>query len=206
MFWGRSEELRRRARKQERKNPDIDRRERHNERHRRYRARHREQEEERNKGSFWFCGKKPSCGFLCKEEDGYLFQIALTTWRAMGLTQPICESHRKPAKFRVVKDMLKKSYGRPYFTCASRENPCSLWMWAEEKEAEKPNCYHNKPCAVKRVKKQGPNTGKKFFCCCNKNRCDYFEWGPEELPKQPDTMAPFVPLFYNRYYPDAQQN
>jgi hypothetical protein len=26
------------------------------------------------------------------------------------------------------------------------------------------------------------------------------------LPKQPDTMAPFVPLFYNRYYPDAQQN
>jgi hypothetical protein len=77
--------------------------------------------------------------------------------------------------------MLKKSYGRPYFTCASRENPCSLWMWADEKEVEKPNCYHN--------------TGKKFFCCCNENRCDYFEWGPEELPKQPDTMAPFVPLF-----------
>ena len=62
------------------------------------------------------------------------------------------------------------------------------------------------PCAVKRVKKQGPNTGKTFFCCCNENRCDYFEWGPEELPKQPDAMAPFVPLFYNRYYPDAQQN
>jgi hypothetical protein len=159
-----------------------------------------------DKGSFWFCGQKPSCGFLCTEEDGYLFQTALTAWRATGLTQPICESHRKPAKFRVVKDMLKKSYGRPYFTCASRKNPCSLWMWADEKEAEKPNCYHNEPCAVKRVKKQGPNTGKKFFCCCNENRCDYFEWGPEELPKQPDTMAPFVPLFYSRYYPDPQQN
>ena len=65
-----------------------------------------------DKGSFWFCGQKPSCGFLCTEEDGYLFQTALTAWRATGLTQPICESHRKPAKFRVVKDMLKKSYGR----------------------------------------------------------------------------------------------
>ena len=62
-----------------------------------------------DKGSFWFCGQ---------EEDGYLFQTALTAWRAIGLMQPICESHQKPAKFRVVKDMLKKSYGRPYFMCA----------------------------------------------------------------------------------------
>ena len=31
-----------------------------------------------DKGSFWFCGQKPSCGFLCAEEDGYLFQTALT--------------------------------------------------------------------------------------------------------------------------------
>ena len=30
---------------------------------------------------------------------------------ATGLTQPICESHRKPAKFRVVKDMLKHLMG-----------------------------------------------------------------------------------------------
>ncbi|CAB4043754.1 Hypothetical predicted protein, partial [Paramuricea clavata] len=52
--------------------------------------------------------------------------------------------------------MLKKSYGRPYFTCASRENPCSLWMWADEKEIEKPNCYHNELCAVKRVKNKVP--------------------------------------------------
>ena len=48
--------------------------------------------------------------------------------------------------------------------------------------------------------------GKIFFCGCNENWCDYFEWGPEELPKQTDTMAPFVPLYYSRDYPDAQQN
>ncbi|CAB4028297.1 endonuclease 8-like 3 [Paramuricea clavata] len=140
--------------------------------------------------------------FLTFYYDGYLFQTALAAWRATGLTQPICESRQKTAKFRVFKDMMNKSYGRPYFTCASWENPCSLWMWADEKEIEKPNCYHNELCAVKRVKKQGPNTGKKLFCCCNENQCDYFEWSPEELPKQPDTMAPFVPLFDSRYYPE----
>jgi hypothetical protein len=144
-----------------------------------------------DKGFFWFCGQKPGCGFICTEEDDYLF---LTAWRATSLTQPICKSDQKPAKFCVVKDMLKKSYGRPYFMCASHENPCSLWMWADQKEVEKPNWYHNEPCAVKRVKKEGPYTGKKFFCCCNENRCDYFEWGPEELQKQPGTMAPFVPI------------
>ena len=48
-FWGRSEELKRRARKQERKKADMDRRERHNERHMMYRARRRQQDEERNR-------------------------------------------------------------------------------------------------------------------------------------------------------------
>jgi hypothetical protein len=35
--------------------------------------------------------------YVQTEEDGYLFQTARTAWRATGLTQPICESHRKPA-------------------------------------------------------------------------------------------------------------
>ncbi|CAB3990569.1 Hypothetical predicted protein [Paramuricea clavata] len=87
--------------------------------------------------SFWFCGQKPSCGFLCTENEGYVYQMALAAWRAIDLKQPICESHHKPAKFRVVKDIQKESYGRPYFTCAERENPCSLWMWADEKQVEK---------------------------------------------------------------------
>ena len=48
-FWGRSEEMRRRARKQERKKADMDRRERHNERHMMYRSRRRQPDEERNR-------------------------------------------------------------------------------------------------------------------------------------------------------------
>jgi hypothetical protein len=80
--------------------------------------------------------------------------MALAAWRAIDLKQPICESHHKPAKFRVVKDIQKESYGRPYFTCAERENTCSLWMWADEKQVEKPNCHHGQPCVMKKVKKR----------------------------------------------------
>ena len=28
-------------------------------------------------GSFWFCGQQPSCGFICTEDEGFLFQRAL---------------------------------------------------------------------------------------------------------------------------------
>jgi hypothetical protein len=151
------------------------------------------------KRSFWFCGQKPSCGFLCTEDEGYVYQMALAAWRAIDLKQPICESHHKPAKFRVVKDIQKESYVRPYFTCAERENPYSLWMWADEKQVEKPNCHHGQPCVMKKVKKEGPNTGRKLFCCCNENQCGYFEWAPEE-PLQPTIPEPFIPMFYNSTY------
>ena len=73
-----------------------------------------------------------SCGFTCSEDEGYTFQRALEAWRSTNVEQPVCDEHRKPARFRVVKDLQKESYGRPYFTCADCESPCSLWMWADE--------------------------------------------------------------------------
>jgi ssDNA-binding Zn-finger/Zn-ribbon topoisomerase 1 len=94
-------------------------------------------------GSFWFCGQNPSCGFICTEEEGFLIQKAIAAWRSTNLEQPICETHRKPARFRVVKDMLKESFGRPYFTCSMRQNPCSLCIWADENHVEKPNCHQS---------------------------------------------------------------
>ena len=149
------------------------------------------------KGSFWFCGQNPGCGFICVEDEGFLFQKAIATWRSTNLEQPICETHRKPAKFRVVKDMLKESFGRPYFTCAMREDPCSLWIWADENHVEKPNCHHGQPCAMRKVKKLGPNTGRRFFRCSNETSCGYFEWIPEESLKPHSVEEPFIPSFYN---------
>ena len=150
-------------------------------------------------GSFWFYGQKPSCGFICMEEEGYAVQKALAAWRTTNLKQPICESHRKPVKFRVVKDLMKESYGRPYFTCADRENPCSLWMWADENQIEKPNCYHGHQTVMKRVKRDRPNKGRLFFCCANEKSCQYFQWAPEEESAKP-CGDPFVPNFYNSLY------
>ena len=60
-------------------------------------------------GSFWFCGQKPSCGFICAEDEGYAFQRALGAWRNTNIEQPICDIHRRPAKFRVVKDFSRTS-------------------------------------------------------------------------------------------------
>ena len=150
------------------------------------------------KGSFWFCGQKPSCEFICTEDEGYAFQKAITAWRNTNVKQPVCDAHRRPAKFRVVKDLQKESYGRPYFTCADRENPCSLSMWADENPVDRPNCYHGQQTAVKRVKKDGPNKGRLFFCCANEKQCRYFQWAPEEESAKPCGVEdPFLPNFYN---------
>ena len=95
------------------------------------------------------------------------------------------------------------SYGRPYFTCADRENPCSLWMSADENQIEKPNCYHGQQTVMKRVKKDGPNKGRLFFCCANENSCQYFQWAPKEKSTKPssrDVEDSFLPNFYNSLY------
>ena len=95
------------------------------------------------KDRFGFVGKNLAVhGFICSEDEGNTFQRALEAWRSTNVEQPICDKHRKPARFRVVKDLQKESYGRPYFTCADRENSCSFWMWADNNQVEKPNCHH----------------------------------------------------------------
>ena len=151
------------------------------------------------KGSFWLCGQKPSCGFIYTEDEGYAFERALAAWKNTNVRHPISHTHRRPAKFRVVKDLQKESYERPYFTCADCENPCSLWMWADKNQIEKPNCYHGQQTAIKRVKKDGPNKGRLFFCCASEKSCQYFQWTPEEESAKP-CGDPFVPNFYNTLY------
>ena len=60
------------------------------------------------KGSFWFCGQKPRCGFICTEDEGYAFQRALEAWRNTNIEQPICDIHHRHVKFRVVKNTFRK--------------------------------------------------------------------------------------------------
>jgi hypothetical protein len=42
-------------------------------------------------------------------------------------------------------------------------------------------CRHGFPCAIRKVKKEGLNKDRLFFCCPNgENTCRFFEWAPEE--------------------------
>ena len=138
-------------------------------------------------GSFWFCDQKPSCNFFCPEDDGYQFEKAIATWRSLGTPQPKCDGHHKLARMRIVKDLMKASYGRPYFVCAEKSNPCSFWIWGDVINAIKPNCRHGFPSCIRKVKKDGLNKDRKFFCCANgkEDSCGFFEWVPS------DEMEPY---------------
>ena len=137
---------------------------------------------ETENGRFWFCNQKPTCHFICSEDEGYLFGIAMAAYHETGQPQPICCANNL-AKLRVVKDMVKDSYGRPFFVCSKDTNRCEYFEWADEIILPKPHCYHNEVCKRQRVKKDGPNRGKSFFCCPRKQdegQCKFFQWVEEE--------------------------
>ncbi len=137
---------------------------------------------ETGNGLFWFCNQKPTCHFICSEDEGYLFENAIDAYHETGQSQPICCANNL-AKLRIVKDMLKQSYGRPFFVCSKDANRCEYFEWADEIILPKPPCYHNEACKSRTVKKEGSNKGKRFFCCPKKQndgKCKFFQWAIEE--------------------------
>ena len=133
-------------------------------------------------GSFWFYGQNPTCNFFCVEDDGYMYEKAITAWRCTEQPHPRCDEHHKLAKMCVVKDLMKVNYGRPFFVCGEKAKPCSFWMWGDVQPLAKPECRHGLPCAVRMVKKEGLNKDRLFFCCANdkESTCRFFEWAPDE--------------------------
>ena len=51
----------------------------------------------------------------------------------------------KLAKMRVVKNLLKSNYGRPFFVCSDQSNPCSFWVWGDVQHVAKPKCRRGFP-------------------------------------------------------------
>lgn len=76
----------------------------------------------------------------------------------------------------MVKDKMKQSYGRPFFVCSDRENPCKFWQWGDVFESPRPVCQHGMVCGVRKVKKDGPNQNRLFYCCPKEDACGFFEW------------------------------
>ena len=131
---------------------------------------------------FWFCNQNPTCHFICSEDEGYLFETGIMAFDRTNQPQPKCCGNNL-AKLRVVKDMLKQNYGRPFFVCSKDTNHCNYFEWADEIILSKPPCYHNEPCISWTVKKEGSNKGKKFFRCSRKQddgKCKFFQWAVEE--------------------------
>ena len=139
-------------------------------------------------GSFWFCGQHPKCHFICPEDEGYLYDKAIQAFLATKQERPKCcasenSEERNFAKIRVVKDLLKASFGRPFFTCSKRDERCEYFEWGDEIIIPKPLCKHGKPCKLRRVKKEGSNQGRTFLCCPERieESCRFFKW--IEVPK-----------------------
>jgi hypothetical protein len=75
-----------------------------------------------------------------------MFEKAIDAWRSTNQPQSMCGGHGKLAKMHVVKDLMKESYGRPYFVCSDKRNPCSFWVWGDVQPVMRPSCNHGFPC------------------------------------------------------------
>ena len=132
-------------------------------------------------GKFWLCNKNypKSCEFVCPDQDRSLYETAMSMWRANGPIHPVCDTHQRLARMKVVKDVIKLNFGWPFFVCCGRENPCKFWKWGhwgDRHELPKPKCRHGLNACVRKVKKEEENQGRLFFCCPNdrEKSCVFF--------------------------------
>jgi hypothetical protein len=111
-----------------------------------------------------------------------LYEKAIFAWRVTEQLHPRCAEHNRLAGMHVVKDLMKANYGRPFFMCSDKKKPCSFWMWGDVHPIARPECRHGLSCAIRKVKKEGLNKDREFFCCPNdkESSCKYFDWVPEE--------------------------
>jgi hypothetical protein len=114
-------------------------------------------------GEFWFCEQKPSCHFICSEDEGYIYGTAMAAYHETEQPQPACCDNNL-AKLRVRKNMMKDNYGRPFLVCLKNTDKCEYFEWANKIILERPRCYHNEVSKRRCVRKSGPNKGRVFFC------------------------------------------
>ena len=144
-------------------------------------------------GTFWFCNPPEKCLFVCSDEEVDLYNAAIKDFLATKQSVPKCCSGE--TKMKVVTDMEKQNFGRPFFVCANEDDPCKYFEWGDQQIIKKPLCKHGKPSGLFRVKKEGPNKDRMFFRCREKeNTCKFFKWfyGPDpEDPLLPGCITLF---------------
>ena len=133
------------------------------------------------KGTFWFCNQNPSCNLICSEDENYLYEKAIGAWKSTKQPQPHCEKCGKFAKIRIVKNLLKANYGRPFFVCSEQTNPCSFWAWGDVQAVAKPKSRHGSQCAVGKVKKETVNKDRYSFAVLKKIRATTSNGCPKKV-------------------------
>eukprot|EP00929_Paragymnodinium_shiwhaense_P111839 TRINITY_DN80122_c0_g1_i1.p1 TRINITY_DN80122_c0_g1~~TRINITY_DN80122_c0_g1_i1.p1 ORF type:complete len:608 (-),score=121.35 TRINITY_DN80122_c0_g1_i1:98-1921(-) len=96
--------------------------------------------------------------------------------------------------------------GRPFWCCRTRM--CDFFEWGDEPPRENamqggvaavarplptgPPCPCGQPTAQKTVRKEGPNTGRTFYCCARKSGtdCGHFAWADGAGPSGPAAPQP----------------
>ena len=141
----------------------------------------------------WLGGQKSSCKFFCLVQDCYIFTKAMSSFRESGCPHPVCHTHQRYAKLCVVKNMLKQSYGRPFFVCSERENPCKFWQLGDIIESPRPLCLHGMVYCERKVRKDGTNQNRPFYICPRVDHCNFFAWKQQE----PRVINTGIVLFNN---------
>jgi hypothetical protein len=133
----------------------------------------------------WICEQKPNCHFICKTEERHIYENAMIAFRATEQPQPVCCDNNL-AKFRVVIDIMKDNYGRPFFVCSKNTDKCDYFEWGDKTILQRPLCYHNEVSKKRSVTKSGPNKGRVFFSCPRQrgdvDQCKFFQWEDETAP------------------------
>lgn len=100
-----------------------------------------------------------------------------------AITEGIVENLRKESAVDVAGQEGKNCWND---SCLSRPvQSAALWKSLLSGPAPPPFCKaHGEPCVLRTVKKQGPNSGRRFYVCARplgkpcdpRARCDFFQW------------------------------
>ena len=151
------------------------------------------------------CTECSFCHFFCTEEDEFIYEQAVKKFLATKQPQPLCCMGiiRRTAKMKAVTDPEDDDFGRPFFVCSKKADPCRYFAWGDQAIIPRPLCEHGKPCDIQKEWKEGPNKGRRFFSCAEpasynptRGPCKFFKWVEAEDQREiaEDTSAEFLRL------------
>ena len=126
------------------------------------------------------CFECSFCHYFCTEQDAFIYDQGVKKFLATKQDRPRCCMNeglmRNYARMRVVTDMKKENFGRPFFVCSKKHKPCRYFAWGDISIIPRPLCEHEKPCNIQKEWKEGPNKGRYFFSCAERSSCKFFKW------------------------------